>query len=167
MNRLTVNSFRALTYWPWQIDLQLRHLIRYPGLLDHIARVFWIPLTNAGGDHRIPRLVMHPASSHAQLDDLLVACWIAGHRSLGVGESVQAVQKAGRPTTGCSRAEITLGALHWVCLGTPVRIGLERAAGPRASHCWGISHSTKLVKELIWVGVPVIAVTALVLVLFR
>lgn len=54
MNRLTLNSFRGLPYWPWQIDLQLRHLIRYPGLLDHIARVFWIPLTNAGGDHRIP-----------------------------------------------------------------------------------------------------------------
>ena len=23
---------------PWQIDLQLRHLIRHPGLLDHIDR---------------------------------------------------------------------------------------------------------------------------------
>ena len=24
---------------PWRIDLQLRHLIRHPGLLDHIDRV--------------------------------------------------------------------------------------------------------------------------------
>ena len=34
---------------PWQIDLQLRHLIQHPGLLEHIDRV-GIPLTNAGGD---------------------------------------------------------------------------------------------------------------------
>jgi hypothetical protein len=45
-----------------QIDLQLRHLIRHPGLLEQIN---------------------------------LLVCWrIAGERSLGVGESVQAVQKA-------------------------------------------------------------------------
>lgn len=31
---------------PWPIDLQLRHLIQHPGLLDHIDRV-GIPLTNA------------------------------------------------------------------------------------------------------------------------
>jgi hypothetical protein len=24
---------------PWRIDLQLRHLIRHPGLLEHIDRV--------------------------------------------------------------------------------------------------------------------------------
>lgn len=40
----------------------------------------------------------------------------------------------------------------------------SQAPGPRHG---AISYSTKLVKELIWVGVPVIAVTALVLVLFR
>ncbi len=34
---------------PWRIDLQLRHLIHHPGLLDHIDRV-GIPLTNAGGE---------------------------------------------------------------------------------------------------------------------
>jgi len=34
---------------PWRIDLQLRHLIQHPGLLEHIDRV-GIPLTNAGGE---------------------------------------------------------------------------------------------------------------------
>ena len=99
---------------------------------------------------------MHPASSHAQLDDFL-----------GVGQSVQAVQKTAQPTTGWLREKITLGAHQWVYFGNPVRIGLVRVEDPRASHCWGISQFTKLVKELIWVGVPVIAGRALVLVLFR
>ena len=40
----------------------------------------------------------------------------------------------------------------------------SQAPGPRHG---AISYSTKLVKELIWVGVPVMAVTALVLMLFR
>jgi len=59
---------------------------------------------------------MHPASSHAQLDELLVAWWIAGHRLLGIGESVQVVQKSGRPTTGWFRAVITpthFSGLSW------------------------------------------------------
>jgi hypothetical protein len=34
---------------PWRIELQVRHLIHYPGLLDHIDRV-GIPFTNEGGE---------------------------------------------------------------------------------------------------------------------